>query len=83
MVYVASSKYEDAYSRILAGAAHSSGTSVLIFASTDGDSVCALRILTSLLKRDAIGHKIVPVASYQDIADQSQKLIDTNTQIRT
>ncbi|KAJ2853229.1 DNA replication initiation factor cdc45, partial [Coemansia erecta] len=83
MVYVASSKYEDAYNRILAGAAHSSGTSVLIFASADGDSLCALRILIDLLKRDTIGHKIVPVTNYQEIADQSQKLVDTSTQIRT
>ncbi|KAJ2634932.1 DNA replication initiation factor cdc45 [Coemansia sp. RSA 1286] len=83
MVYVASSKYEDAYNRILAGAAHSQGTSVLIFAATDGDSICALRILTDLLKRDSIGHKIVPVSNYREIADQSVKLVDSGTQIRS
>ncbi|KAJ1944936.1 DNA replication initiation factor cdc45, partial [Kickxella alabastrina] len=84
MVYVPSSKYEDAYQRIVAGASHSSGTSVVIFASTaDGDTLCGLRILTGLLKRDAIGHKIVPISSYADIVQMNAKLVAANAQIRT
>ncbi|KAJ1837779.1 DNA replication initiation factor cdc45, partial [Coemansia sp. RSA 2703] len=83
MVYVASNKYEDAYQRIVAGAGHSSGTSVVIFAAADGDSVCALHILTTLLKRDSIGHRIVPVHSYGELGEQSTRQISQGEQIRT
>ncbi|KAJ2782103.1 DNA replication initiation factor cdc45 [Coemansia javaensis] len=83
MVYVPSARYEDAYRRIVDGAGAQAGTSVVVFASADADSLCALRILTALLKRDAIGHKIVPVTSYAEVAAQSQALVATNLQVRT
>ncbi|KAJ2798678.1 DNA replication initiation factor cdc45 [Coemansia guatemalensis] len=75
MVYIPSSRYEDAYRRISDSASRSQGTSVLIFVSTDVDGLCALRILTTLLKRDAIAHKIVPVTNYSDISSMNQTLI--------
>jgi cell division control protein 45 len=40
---------------------------VLILVSLDPDSLCACRILTTLLKRDYIPHKIQPVAGYADL----------------
>ncbi|KAJ2746858.1 DNA replication initiation factor cdc45 [Coemansia sp. BCRC 34301] len=83
MVYVSAAHYEDAYRRLLDGASHTSGTSVLIFASTDVDSVCALRLLTTLLKRDSVGHKIIPVNNYADISQMNQKLVESNLQIRS
>ncbi|KAJ1664239.1 DNA replication initiation factor cdc45 [Coemansia sp. RSA 1813] len=70
MVYIPTSKYEEAYQRIVDGAHQStsaSSTTLLVFASIDADSICGLRILTSLFKRDAIGHKVIPVTNYQDI----------------
>ncbi|KAJ2461621.1 DNA replication initiation factor cdc45, partial [Coemansia sp. RSA 2424] len=83
MVYISSTHYEDAYRRLLDGAAQTSGTSVLIFASIDVDAICALRLLTTLLKRDSIGHKIIPVNNYADISQMNQKLVESNLQIRS
>ncbi|KAJ1723872.1 DNA replication initiation factor cdc45 [Coemansia erecta] len=83
MVYVASNQYESAYQRIVDGAGHGGGTSVVIFAAADGDSLCALHILTTLLKRDSIGHRIVPVHSYSELGEQSTRQISGGAQIRT
>ncbi|KAJ2709715.1 DNA replication initiation factor cdc45, partial [Coemansia spiralis] len=83
MVYVGSGGYEDAYRRIVDGAGGRQGTSVVVFVSADADAICGLRILTALLKRDAIGHKIVPVANYAEIAEMNRTLVAGNTQIRT
>ncbi|KAJ2874493.1 DNA replication initiation factor cdc45 [Coemansia aciculifera] len=83
MVYISSTHYEDAYRRILDGATHTTGTSVLIFASIDVDAICALRLLTTLLKRDSVGHKIIPVNNYADITQMNTTLIESNLQIRS
>ncbi|KAJ2059532.1 DNA replication initiation factor cdc45 [Coemansia sp. S146] len=83
MVYVSSTHYEDTYRRILDGATHTTGTSVLIFASIDVDAICALRLLTTLLKRDSVGHKIIPVNNYADITQMNTTLIESNLQIRS
>ncbi|KAJ2259977.1 SCF ubiquitin ligase complex subunit cdc4 [Coemansia sp. RSA 376] len=83
MVYISSTHYEDAYRRILDGATHTTGTSVLIFASIDVDGICALRLLTTLLKRDSVGHKIIPVNNYADITLMNTTLIESNLQIRS
>lgn len=61
--------YASAYSR-LRSAARAAGTgvsSVLILSSPDVDSVCATRILTSLLLQDDIAHRIVPVEGYRTL----------------
>ncbi|KAJ2557606.1 DNA replication initiation factor cdc45 [Coemansia sp. RSA 1933] len=82
MVYIPANKYEEAYQRILAGAHHaSSTTTLLVFASIDADSICGLRILTSLLKRDSVGHKVIPVTNYQDIQAAATQV--QNTQIKS
>ncbi|KAJ2720690.1 DNA replication initiation factor cdc45 [Coemansia sp. Benny D115] len=85
MVFVSSTRYEDAYRRLSTSAEHNGygSTSILIFASTDVDSLCALRILTGLLKRDALGHKIVPVSSYTEIQQLAAKHLVEGTQIRS
>ncbi|KAJ2607995.1 DNA replication initiation factor cdc45, partial [Coemansia sp. RSA 1365] len=84
MVYIPSSRYEDAYRRITDGASTSKGTALLIFVAADVDGLCALRILTTLLKRDAIAHKIVPVTNYADISAMNQTLIaNSSSQIRS
>lgn len=48
---------------------------VLILAALETDALCACRILTALLRRDYIPHKIQPVAGYADLARASQELI--------
>ncbi|EST08104.1 CDC45 family [Kalmanozyma brasiliensis GHG001] len=61
--------YASAYSRIRS-AARTAGpgvSSVLILSSPDVDSVCATRILTSLLLQDDIPHRIVPVEGYRSL----------------
>lgn len=61
--------YASAYARIRS-AARNAGTgvsSVLILSSPDVDSVCATRILTSLLLQDDIPHRIVPVEGYRSL----------------
>ncbi|KAJ2662241.1 DNA replication initiation factor cdc45 [Coemansia sp. RSA 1200] len=78
MVYIPVDRYEEAYQRILSGAhktnhtataaaAAAATTTVVVFASIDADSICGLRILTSLFKRDSVGHKVIPVTNYADI----------------
>ncbi|TKY88433.1 hypothetical protein EX895_002785 [Sporisorium graminicola] len=61
--------YASAYSRIrsAARAAGPGVSSVLILSSPDVDSVCATRILTSLLLQDDIPHRIVPVEGYRSL----------------
>lgn len=61
--------YASAYARIRS-AARTAGpgvSSVLILSSPDVDSVCATRILTSLLLQDDIPHRIVPVEGYRSL----------------
>lgn len=48
---------------------------VLILVALEPDALCACRILTALLKRDYIPHKIQPVAGYGDLARAGDELI--------
>lgn len=48
---------------------------VLLLVSLDPDSLCACRILTSLLKRDYIPHKIHPVSGYADLSKAGTELV--------
>lgn len=48
---------------------------VLILVALEPDALCACRILTALLKRDYIPHKIQPVAGYGDLARAGQDLV--------
>jgi cell division control protein 45 len=48
---------------------------VLLLVALDTDSLCACRILTALLKRDFIPHKIQPVAGYGDLQAAGERLI--------
>ncbi|KAJ5535804.1 hypothetical protein N7513_008990 [Penicillium frequentans] len=49
--------------------------SVLILVALEPDALCACRILTELLKRDFIPHKIQPVGGYGDLARVGQDLV--------
>jgi cell division control protein 45 len=48
---------------------------VLILPSLEPDAICACRILTALLKRDYIPHKIQPVSGYADLAKAGAELV--------
>lgn len=54
---------------------HSQSPPVLILASLEPDALCACRILTALLKRDYIPHKIQPVVGYNDLATAGEQLV--------
>ena len=48
---------------------------VLILTALTVDSLCATRILTALLKRDYIPHKVQPVSGYSDLQRAGQELV--------
>ena len=43
--------------------------------SLEPDAICACRILTALLKRDYIPHKIQPVSGYADLTKTGEDLV--------
>jgi cell division control protein 45 len=48
---------------------------VLLLVALEPDSICACRILTALLRRDFIQHKIQPVSGYADLARAGEELV--------
>jgi len=48
---------------------------VLILTALTVDTLCATRLLTGLLKRDYIPHKVQPVSGYSDLQRAGQKLV--------
>ncbi|KAK2743761.1 hypothetical protein FQN57_004698 [Myotisia sp. PD_48] len=48
---------------------------VLILVALETDALCACRILTALLKRDYISHKIQPIAGYGDLSRAGTELV--------
>src|SRR5689334_5913985 len=48
---------------------------VIILVSLDPDALCGCRILTQLLKRDYIPHKIQPIAGYGDLEKAGKNVI--------
>lgn len=54
---------------------HSLSPAVLILVSLEPDALCACRILTALLKRDYVAHKIQPVSGYDDLSFLGQSLV--------
>ncbi|KAI9833765.1 MAG: hypothetical protein M1819_003498 [Sarea resinae] len=48
---------------------------VLILVALEPDALCACRILTALLKRDYIPHKIQPVSGYGDLSRAGEELV--------
>ncbi|KAL9105427.1 MAG: hypothetical protein Q9227_009388 [Pyrenula ochraceoflavens] len=48
---------------------------VLILVALETDALCACRILTSLLKRDYVPHKIHPISGYGDLAHAANELV--------
>lgn len=48
---------------------------VLILVALEPDALCACRILTALLKRDYVAHKIQPVSGYGDLEAAGQSMV--------
>lgn len=65
-----------AYEQIVQDAAKARGAStVMIFVAPNCDAMCACRILSYMLRADAVSYKIKPVAGYGDIAAANDELI--------
>lgn len=54
---------------------HPLSPQVLILVALEPDALCACRILTALLKRDYIGHKIQPVSGYDDLSKVGETIV--------
>ena len=54
---------------------HSLSPPVLVLVALEPDALCACHILTALLKRDYIQHKIQPIAGYSDLARVGETLV--------
>lgn len=54
---------------------HPQSAPVLILVALEPDAICACKILTALLKRDFITHKVQPVSGYADLAKAGQDLV--------
>ncbi len=54
---------------------HSLSPPVLILAALEPDALCACRILTALLKRDYLAHKIQPIAGYDDLKNAGKNMV--------
>jgi cell division control protein 45 len=54
---------------------HALSPPVLILVSLEPDALCACRILTALLKRDYIPHKIQPISGYGDLTGAGEALV--------
>lgn len=48
---------------------------MLLLVALEPDALCACRILTALLKRDYIPHKIQPIAGYGDLSRAAEELV--------
>ena len=54
---------------------HALSPQVLILVALEPDALCACRILTAMLKKDYISHKIQPVSGYDDLARAGESMV--------
>ncbi|ORY08544.1 CDC45 family [Clohesyomyces aquaticus] len=54
---------------------HASSPQVLLLVALEPDALCACRILTALLRRDYIPHKIQPIAGYNDLSRAAEDIV--------
>ena len=80
-MYISRSLFSSAYLHLKHNA-HSTTPSILILVALDTDSLCATRILTQLLKRDFLPHKIHPVTGYKDLSSVNNTLVKGNEDLR-
>jgi hypothetical protein len=86
-MYINSRAYPRAYREILNSARASASTSnagqvgVLVLVAPDVDALCACRILVGLLRHDQIGHNVVPVAGWSELARVNREMVEGNTKV--
>lgn len=73
-MYLPRSQISQLYTSLLR-TTHPLSPPVLILTALTVDSLCATRILTALLKRDYIPHKVQPVSGYNDLQRAGQELV--------
>ncbi|WEW54861.1 DNA replication initiation factor cdc45 [Emydomyces testavorans] len=73
-MYLPRSLISHLYSHLLRSH-HPLSSPVLILAALEPDALCACRILTALLKRDYIPHKIQPIGGYNDLSRAGEELV--------
>lgn len=54
---------------------HAASSPILLLVGLDPDALCACRILTALLKRDYIPHKIQPISGLEDLDRAAEELV--------
>ncbi|KAF2276632.1 CDC45-like protein [Westerdykella ornata] len=54
---------------------HAAAPPVLLLVALEPDALCACRILTALLRRDYIPHKIQPISGYGDLSRAAEELV--------
>ena len=74
-MYLPRSLASQLYLSLLKSCTPSSAPVLILPAASDPDALCATRILTALLKRDFIPHKIHPVGGYDDLRRVGRTLI--------
>ena len=80
-MYIPRALFASTYAHLKANA-HPTASSVLILCALDTDSLCAARILVSLLKRDYIVHQIKPVSGFIDLENVNEKLVKGNEDLK-
>lgn len=78
---IAADDIENAYNAIRDDAL-SGGCTVLIYVANEGDSLCACKILCTILQSDHISYKITPVSGYLELANAGA-LLASSEQLKT
>ncbi|ORX82277.1 CDC45-like protein [Anaeromyces robustus] len=82
MGYISKENFEKIYIKIRQDSIENN-SSVLIFVSPSADSLCAAKVLLTLLKIDNITHQIIPISGWSDLSKANQTKIETNEELRT
>ncbi|KAH9838833.1 cell division control protein 45 [Teratosphaeria destructans] len=75
-MYLPRGQIASLYSHLVAATTPSSAP-ILILTSLTVDALCAVRILTALLKRDFLPHTVVPVSGYAELQDAGERLVQS------
>ncbi|TKA34226.1 hypothetical protein B0A50_00206 [Salinomyces thailandicus] len=73
-MYIPRPRLVDLYTRLIATSTPTQPP-LLILTALTVDALCAVRILTALLKRDFLPHTLVPVAGYADLQAAGERLV--------
>lgn len=87
-MHINARSFPRAYREILNSARSSGSTAggggqvgVLVLVAPDTDALCACRILSGLLRHDQIGHNVVPVAGWSELARVNREMVEGNSKV--